>query len=241
MKKISMFLAIAASVYGIISLSGCSGLDCKKGSGKMITETRKVTSFDKINISGGFDVIIKQDTAETLSITADDNLMDAIKNDVSGNKLEVKTKGSVCSSGKLVINISLRDLSKIETSGAVNVTSGGKITTKDLAIDASGASKITLDLSSNNITTTGSGSTELNLTGQASSHSVSFSGSGSLNAPDFVVAKYTIESSGASHCKINVLNELNVSSTGVSDIEYRGNPTKIHEDKSGASTLKKID
>ncbi|MEO6523348.1 MAG: head GIN domain-containing protein [Mucilaginibacter sp.] len=240
MKKIYMFLAVAVSSYALIGLSACN-VACTNGSGKMVTETRKVTGFDKIDISGGFDVVIKQDTAESLSITADDNLMEAIKSEVSDGNLKVKTKGSICNSGKLVLNISLRDLSKIETSGAVNVTSNGKITTKKLVIGTSGAAKITLDLSADNLFTNGSGSTELNLTGQASSHLVNFSGSGTLNALDFVVAKYTIESSGATHCKINVLNELNVSSSGVSDVEYRGNPAKIHEDKSGALTLKKID
>lgn len=240
MKKIYTLLAIAAAGYGLFTLSACNA-DCKQGTGKMITETRKVTGFDKVDISGGFEVVIKQDTAESLSVTADDNLMGAIKTDVSGGKLVVKTDGNICSGGKFVINISLRALSKIETAGAVNLSSSGKITTKNLVIGTSGATKLTLDLSASDVTTSGSGTTELNLSGQASSHSVNFSGEGTLNALNFVVAKYTIESSGASHCKINVLNELNVSSTGVSDVEYRGNPAKIHEDKSGASTMKKIE
>jgi hypothetical protein len=240
MKKIYMFLTVAVSSYALIGLSACN-VACKNGSGKMVTETRKVTGFNKIDISGGFDVVIKQDTAESVSITADDNLMEAIKSEVSDGKLQIKTKGSICNSGKLVLNISLRDLNRIETSGAVNVTSNGKITTKDLVIGTSGATKITLDLNANNLITNGTGSTELNLTGQASSHLVNFSGAGTLNALDFIVAKYNIESTGAVNCKINVLNELNVSSAGVSEVEYRGNPAKIHEDKSGASTLKKID
>jgi len=70
---------------------------------------------------------------------------------------------------------------------------------------------------------------------------VEFTGSGKLSALDFVVNKYTIHTTGASHSQINVLNELDVSSTGSSDIEYRGNPATINNNKTGASSIKKID
>lgn len=230
---------IAASA--IVVLSACNGFTCKKGSGKQITETRKMADFSKLDISGGYDVVIKQDTAESLSITADDNLMKYIKTEVNGDKLRVHSSGNICSTGKFVINISLRNLSAIKTSGAVAISSPGKINVKDLDLDFSGASKITLDLNANNVSTSGSGLTELNLTGQASTHNVELSGSGHINAFDFVVAKYHIETSGSSHCQINVLNELNINSSGTSDIEYRGNPANISNNKSGASSLKKVE
>jgi len=241
MKKINLFLLSVTALYALQTLSSCNGFDCKKGSGNQTTETRKVEKFSKIDISGDYLVNIKQDTASTLSITADDNLMEYIKADVSDDKLTVHSSQSICNSGQFVLNITVRDLSAIKTSGAVDITSKGKITTKDLGLILSGATKVTLDLSADNVNTQASGLTDINLTGQASSHNVELTGSGQLNALDFVVAKYRIETRGASHCKINVLNQLDVNSSGASDVEYRGNPSNINNNKSGASTLKKID
>jgi hypothetical protein len=91
-----------------------------------------------------------------------------------------------------------------------------------------------------NVRTTSSGASEIFLKGQASSHEVDLSGSSEINALDFVVGKYRIESSGSANSKINVLNELEVKSSGSSDVEYRGNPSKLSNDDSGASSIRKI-
>jgi len=241
MKKIYLLAAFSAALFISVGLLGCNRAGCKGGSGKMITEERQAMAFTKLNVSGDFDVHIKQDSVSGVSITADDNLIQYIKTGVEGDELTVKSKDNICSSGRFVLNIRVRDVSAISTSGAVNLSSTGKLNTKDLELNFSGESKITLDINSGNLKTGGSGSTELNLTGQATSHTVDVSGSLTLNALNLVAGKYSIETSGDSKCKINVLNELNVSSSGSSDVEYRGNPTKIHEDKSGSSTLKKIE
>lgn len=240
MKKIYVFVLAIAASYAMAGLSACN-IACKEGSGKMITENRTVNGFSKIDLSGSYTVVIKQDSVSSLSITADDNLMKYVKSYVNGDRLTIKTKGSICNSGKFVVNISLRDLSELKTSGTVDLTSSGKINAKDLMIDMSGASKVTLDLNANRVNSSGSGISELNLTGQASEHDIDFSGAGHVNALNFVVAKYKVESSGVIHCKINVLNELNIDSSGSADIEYRGNPATIHNDKSGTSNIKKIE
>jgi len=56
-----------------------------------------------------------------------------------------------------------------------------------------------------------------------------------------VVGDYDISTSGAGNCEINVLHSLNVSSSGASEVKYKGNPSSVNNDKSGASTLQKVD
>lgn len=242
MKKINTpLIAIAiAIICTTFSFSACD-IACKQGSGKMVSENREVSGFDKLDISGSYNVVIKQDPVESLTVTADDNLLGNIKSDVSGHELHIRSKGNMCSSGKFTLTISLRDLTGISTSGAVELTSNGKIKAKDVELDMSGATKITMDLDAGIVNTTGSGITELNLKGQAGTHNVKLSGGGEINALDFVVAKYNIESSGATHCKINVLNRLDLDSSGASEVEYRGNPTTINNNKTGAASLKKLE
>lgn len=240
MKKLYVFVLAIAASYGVLTLSGCEDIACKQGSGKMITENRSVKDFSKLDISGSYNVVIKQDSVESLVITADDNLMQYITSRVEDRRLRIKSK-NLCTNGKLTLTISLRDLSEIKTAGAVDLSSNGKITTKDIRLDMSGASKITIDLNAKTVNTTGAGLTELNLTGQATAHNVQLSGAGSINAFDFVVSKYDIETSGVSHCKINVLDQLDLNSSGASDVEYRGNPATINNNKSGAASLKRVD
>jgi hypothetical protein len=229
---LSGFIAIAA-------LSSCS--NCIKGSGTEVKEARKMAAFSQIDISGGYDVTLKQDSSFTLNVTTDDNLLKEVKTDVSGDKLKIHTEKNICTSHPITIIIGIKNLEEIKGSGGITVTSDGKLNVKDLNLDFSGAGKVNLDMVADNVTTKGSGIIEMNLKGQASSHTVNVSGTGKINALDFIVGKYDLETTGESQCKINVLNELNVHTTGASEIEYKGNPAHINSKKTGAASIKKID
>jgi hypothetical protein len=140
----------------------------------------------------------------------------------------------------VTITIGVRNLKSIVASGAVEITSNGRLNLGDLDLNLSGATKINLDVAASNVETNGSGVSDITLKGQASSHTIEMSGSGNVHAFDFVVGNYSIETSGQSDCEINVLSELNIHSTGVSDIKYKGNPTKINKSKTGALSLTHI-
>jgi hypothetical protein len=239
MKKAGLAIAVIACA-SLSIISSCK-LVCTHGSGKITTEQRKANDFSKIDISGAYKIHLKQDSSLAISITGDDNLLKYVSTSVEGDKLIIKTKKTVCFDDSLVINIGIRKLEEIKSSGAVEVSSTGKINTGDLSIHLSGASKVNLDLNAANVNSHGSGVSELNLTGQAATHQVEFSGVGKINAYDFVVGEYTIRTSGASHCKINVLKTLNIHSSGASEVKYKGSPSTVNNDKSGASNVEKVD
>ena len=238
MKRIHLIIGILFAGVVISSLSSCM-FNCVHGSGKQASETRKVSDFSKLSISGGFKVILKQDSSNTLNITADDNLLKYIKTEITGSRLKIYTKKNICNSGEMTIIIGVKNLEEIKGSGAVEVESDGKIKTQDLRFKLSGATKITLDLTAANVNASGSGATEFNLKGQASSLNVDLSGSGKVHALDFVVDDCTISSSGVGESEVNVLKTLAIHSSGASNVKYKGNPS-ITNDKSGASSVEKI-
>lgn len=61
-----------------------------------------------------------------------------------------------------------------------------------------------------------------------------------MDALDLIVGKYDINLSGASDCEIYVEEELLVDASGASSIAYKGNPSRIEEESSGASSIRKI-
>ncbi len=219
--------------------SSCSD-SCVKGSGKSATEDRKVGAFTKLNFSGAYKVVLKQGPA-SVKVTADDNLLKVVQTDVSGDELKISTKGEVCGKTAMTVYISNPDFQGVKSSGALDLTSEGKLNLKDFEMEFAGASKVTLDLNAANMKTLTSGTADINLTGQATENMVTMSGAGNLNAVDFVVANYRVETSGLSKCKINVLTELTVNVTGAGSLEYKGNPTKINNQHSGLTSIKKID
>ncbi len=231
---------ISISIF-VITAQGCK-TGCIQGSGKEATDKRTVAEFTKLDIAGSFNVTLVQDSSNSVTINADDNVIGIIKTDMSGDKLKISTDNkSICSSKEITITIGVRNLKAISASGAVQITSNGRLNLGDLDLNLSGATKINLDIAASNVETNGSGVSDVTLKGQASSHTIEMSGSGNVHAFDFVVGNYSIESSGQSDCEINVLGELSIHSSGASDIKYKGNPTKINKSKTGALSLTKVE
>ncbi len=238
MKKIHLALVVIAGIT-LAGLSACR-FNCVHGSGHMVSEDRKVGNFSSISVSGNYKVILKQDSSMAIKVTADDNLLKYIKTEIEGDRLRIYSKRNLCNNGQLVINVGVKNLDEVKASGAVEIESDGKVTTQDLHFKLSGATKVTMDLNAGNVTTNGSGVTELNLKGQATSHDIDLSGVGRVYAFDFVVGSCQIQTSGAGHCEVNVLNSLTVHTSGASDVKYKGNPSSVNADKSGASSVEKV-
>lgn len=218
--------------------SSC-GSSCEEGSGKTVSENRKLDSFTKLNVSGVYKIVLKQGNP-SVKITADDNLLKLIEMSVSGDELSIKTQKPICNAAMMEIDISNPDFQAVESSDALDLSSDGKLTLKDFDLELSGAAKVKLDLNAANVKIKTSGAADINLTGQATENQVITSGVLNLNAFNFVVANYRVESSGITHCKINVLQQLNINISGTGGLEYKGNPSKISNEHSAFTSIKKI-
>ncbi len=239
MKKRLYFLPILLSLVFVATLPSCH-IGCIKGSGKEINENRIVGSFSKLDISGAFKINLKQDSGHALTVTADDNLMKYIKTEVSGDKLRIYTRKNFCNNNAITLNIPITQLSEVKGSGAVALTSEGRINTQNFKMELSGVSKVDMDLSAADVETKASGAAEIFLKGQAASHKVEVAGVGKLHAYDFVAGNYNIKTSGSGNCEINVLKTLIVNTSGQADIKYKGNPSSVDSKKSGASKITKV-
>lgn len=234
------YFALLFSGLILLAGAGCNSGDCIKGSRNQISQVRTVDAFSTIKVGGAVKLIVKQAPQLELRIIADDNIQDEIKISVRNNQLEIDIHDNFCDEGPITVYATSPNLEGIEASGAVEVLGEGEINSQSFNLDLSGASKVMLNINCGTMNTQTSGSSKVMLKGQAGSHDLKMSGSSELEAFGFVVGKYNINTSGASDLKINVLNELNVESSGSSKISYRGNPQHITNDNSGASTLKQV-
>ncbi|HYK76343.1 MAG TPA: head GIN domain-containing protein [Daejeonella sp.] len=239
MRRLNLF---ASSIIAILLLTttGCSQLGCISGSGNQISKVYSNEPFSLVKTSGSMKVILKEGPQQ-VRIIADDNIQERIRTRVSNRTLQIDLEGNFCNIGPITVYLSTPEWEGIKASGAVNISSDGKLnTTKDFQIALSGSNNINLDLNAASVFTKSSGSSKVFLTGQAGSHAIDLSGSSTIDALDFVVGKCQIKSSGSTKARINVLNELEIKSSGTSDIVYRGKPTKVVNDNMGISSLKNI-
>jgi hypothetical protein len=224
----------------ILLLTSCDGFDCINGTGNQVAESREIGTFNQIETSGSLKIVLSQDSISSVRIIADDNIQKEIRTRLSGSTLKIDFDGNFCDPGPVTVFLSSKDYQKIESSGSVEVLSEGNLNLNDLDLNLQGSSKVMLDLNVKSLLTSTSGSSDIVLKGQAGSHELDMTGSSSLEALDFIVGEYRISSTGASKSRINVLNTLEVNSRGASDVQYKGKPSRIKKDESGASVVRSI-
>ncbi|MBB2148502.1 head GIN domain-containing protein [Pedobacter gandavensis] len=235
MKKLQL-IALAIPVL----LAGCTS-KCIEDSGVQVTKVVELKSYDKIKVSGTIKLILTQDSTYNVKIQADSNVVPLIRSRVSGSELELKLEnGKYCGTDSIVVYAGIGDLKELETSGMVRVIGESPIYVKDLDLDLQGGSDVTLNLNASKLSSKIDGVGKLTLTGQTGTHIVKTSGNAKLDAFSFVAGIYDINIEGTGKANINVLNDLKVKTSGVSEVFYKGNPKNVTEKKSGVSKLEKV-
>ena len=112
------------------------------GSGNVVTEERSVNSFEEIRVSSGIDVFITQGNQEYLEVTADDNLHEYIKTDVSGGILRIYTDVNIRKSRSKEVHLVYRQLRSLEISSAGDVKGTNMMEADNLDIHLSSAGDI---------------------------------------------------------------------------------------------------
>lgn len=231
---------ISAALITLLIIVSCNVIG-EIGSGNVIREERKVSSFNGIEVSGAYDIKLIQGTANSVVIEADDNLMDLIRTEVRGSTLVIDNKKPIAHSKSLKVYITFTELKSIDVSGAVNIESQGKLTLSEMAISGSGACDGKLEMDVQKLKIDCSGGSKLKLEGSAKDVDVDASGAVDLFAFDFPAETYKLDISGAGKAEINVSKELNVDISGAASVRYKGNPVKNIQDISGAGSVKKVD
>lgn len=191
-----------------------------RGSGNIQTETRSVSGFSRVTLDGVGTLTITQSGTESLSITADDNILPDIDSSITGDTLHLGPKPGVSISNitRLDYRLTVKNLSAITASGAANVDASG-IATTSLTVNLTGAGGMTI-------------------AGQADSQDVELSGAGSYKARDFATKTATVRVSGAGSATVAVSDHLDALVSGAGSITYYGNPN-VTQQITGAGSVKK--
>ncbi len=242
MKKITttalLFLFIAVSC---VVLTSCFvNINCEKGNGKIVKQDRKTDAFSKLEVSGAYSIVLKQDSITSVSVEADENLQSLIITRTEGNKLIIENKKPICSSKGLTVNITTPNISGIDLSGEADLKTLNKLTSKELNIDISGMGNLILDLDVQSLEISCSGSGDLNLKGNAENVNAELSGAADIRAFELVAKDFKLTSSGAGKADVNVSNKLDVDISGAASVLYKGNPS-VSQSISGVGSIKKAD
>jgi Putative auto-transporter adhesin, head GIN domain len=194
--------------------SGCRWVGIR-GNGHPKTENRTVSAFTEIDAGGAF-VIEWQSGPPALRIRTDENLLSYIESDVSGDTLRLRTREQIWPTRGIKAAISSPTRAGARIRGAVKL-SVKQLTGPKFALEASGASRVSLD-------------------GNIDELLADMTGASELEASGLQTRTAEISTTGAGDAEIAVAETLKVAITGAGKVTYSGNPT-IEKHITGAGSV----
>lgn len=238
MKHLSLGL-LSLFVIGCISAQRNEKIS---GNGNQVTLERTTKDYDQIAISGFFNIELVDGKEGMLTLMGEQNILDHIITEVTGNKLTIKVKNGYNlnpSSRKKGVSITI----PVESITALSLSGSGEIVgRKTLKADhfetaMSGSGDITLALDVNSVNTSMSGSGDMALSGKTTDFTVSISGSGDIDSYNLIADNVDATVSGSANVKVTAKKEISAKVSGSGDIDYRGNPEKISTKVSGSGDI----
>ena len=215
-------MALSEAVTGKIIIDGqeysSGSSNVIQGSGKTVTDKRKLNAFSKLSINIAADIEYIASDSHRLELTADDNIAPTITSSIIGNTLSIDTNKSFSTQSKIRTKIyGPSTLQSVVIDGSSDVNLQG-ITGSSLEINLDGTGDITAQ-------------------GKVSNLIISANGSGNVNTKELQADDVTINVEGSTDVTATANKNLDVVINGVSDVTYYGHPGSINKTIDGVGNV----
>ena len=256
-----LVLGAAAVLAGVVVVAaGCGAW--VSGSGDLVTRDVDVGGVTRVEAGSSFTVTVAYGQSAAATITIDDNLVEFLEADVSGDTLRVGMEpGNAFTDETLKLAVTLPELRAVDLSGAsegrvqgfasdapleIVLSGASNLELADVragrtTVDASGASRLTGRLQAGGASFDLSGASKAVLAGAGGAVNIDASGASDVALGAFVVTAARAGHSGASHATVNVSGRLDVDLSGASGLRYIGQPRMGDIKTTGASSIERGD
>jgi hypothetical protein len=212
MRKITVALV---ATYLVLA-AGCRWIGIR-GNGNIKTDERTVSAFANIDASGAFQ-IEWQNGPNSLRVTTDENLLQFIDSHVSRDTLSLHTREEIWPTRGIKVVISSATQTGARIRGAVKLAANQMAGPK-FALQATGASRVTLE-------------------GSVDELLVDMTGASELSARGLQTKTTEISTTGAAEAEVAVADTLKVAITGAGKVTYSGDPKTIEKRITGAGSIR---
>ncbi len=222
-RRVSVFAAIVIATViagcGDISITFGDEASKVKGNGIKATETRAVAEFTAIEATGIGSLKLRVGEADSLKISADENILPLIKSEVRDGVLVLSTTGATKSKTDIVFEATAKTIKRLENSGTVSIDARG-FNGGDLSVETSGVGSITL-------------------VGRVDSLKADLSGVGSLEAEELTADRVTTNLTGVGSASVRAQKSINGSVSGIGSLTWKGTATDVSTNVSGIGRVSK--
>jgi hypothetical protein len=188
-----------------------------RGSGVPAVAERDLPPFTAVDLGGANDVTLRMGDAQSVTVYADDNLIDLVTTEVRDGTLVIGNEESFSTVSPMRVEVVAPVFAGVELTGS------GTITVSNLDV---------VDL-----VALLSGSGVIEAEGKAERLDATLAGSGQLELGDLVARQATAVLAGSGEIRIHATEMLDATVSGVGTIEYAGDPESVTQAVTGSGTI----
>lgn len=210
--------------------------DCFKSTGKDVTESRPVSSFNKIELEDNINLVLTQNDSYSISVHGGKNVLKKVKTDIADGVLTIKNNNS-CNwmrsfDREITVFANVSVLSVIDYRGSGDIKSTNTITGDSLILNiVEGAGRVDLDVNMNkNYIYFHIGTASIHYKGYSHLSYITSSSFGPVDAEGLETVFTYINNESSNNCYVNSDLRLEATIKGIGDIFYSGTPEIILND-----------
>jgi len=240
-KALSSLLIVIIVVAVVVAALGIALVYFFLLPGNLKTEEMEFTGFTAVEVGDGFEVSVIQSSSYSVIITADEKIIDNVEVTQTENTLKIGLEpGSYIGNLVRKAEITMPELDTLSLSGATRGTAEGFSSSNQFVLALSGASSLHLtEINVGDVKIDVSGASAVTASGTAKDLVAIVSGASDVDLGDFPVNDADLNLSGASRAMVNLDGRLDAEVSGVSTLEYLGEPTLGDINSSGGSTVRR--
>lgn len=237
-KSILTLLALAA-----ITLSCTKERLIVTPSGNVTTVVKNLSGFNKIDVSSIATVYVTiADTNQNVIVEADDNIQSYVEIKKNNGILEIDLRDNLNIKGDPTLNVyvTAESINDLNADGASSIVILNQLIEPHVGIRLSGASRLIGFLMLDYLNAELSGASNLNIEGSTNQFDIHSSGASLMHGFGFETNVLDANLSGASNVSLQVSEELYVTASGASIVQYKGDGVIVNQQLSGGSKIIKV-
>ncbi|MDA9339559.1 DUF2807 domain-containing protein [Polaribacter sp.] len=228
-KKLYITGILLSLTFGLQAQNWFGGKNKIKGNGNVITASRKVASFEGVNLSGSFEVLLVKGEEGKITIEAEKNIIPYIETVVKGKhlKIQYQKNTNISTTKKVTVTVYFSDLESVSIGGSGKISSTNPIKASNFEVNIGGSGKIILEVIATKLKASIGGSGNLVLSGKTKELNCKIAGSGSIKSYALITEKLFATIAGSGNIKTTVKTKMKIKVAGSGNIYYKGNPKQI--------------
>ncbi|MFN3556422.1 MAG: head GIN domain-containing protein [Bacteroidales bacterium] len=229
MKKSNILLLAALAISIVIMFGGLLLLRSKVmasieiGSGKMVEIQRTTQDWERIKVQGNIQVFFTQTEPSSLTVKADENLLEFIRTEVVNNQLIIETTRAIHSRNELQVELHNPFLAEVEAIAGSRFTTRNPLELSTLRIIGNAGAQMSVQGFFDVLDVVQAAGARINLSGKTDQLTIRSDAGGRVDALELEARQARVEANAGASASVNA-QLLDARAAAGGTINYVGNP-----------------